>query len=55
MPRTTAPLARPRRYTDHARTGHDHQFGGNVTRAERSTADVDFRTDLVRLAAGGKG
>jgi FMN reductase len=33
--------------------GYQHQFGGNATRAERSIADVDFDTDLMRLAAGG--
>ncbi|WBQ03162.1 CE1759 family FMN reductase [Kribbella sp. CA-293567] len=34
-------------------SGYQHQFGGNATRAERSVADVDFDTDLMRLAAGG--
>jgi len=33
--------------------GHQHQFGGNASRAERSDADVDFDTDLMRLATGG--
>jgi FMN reductase len=32
---------------------HQHQFAGNATRAERSIADVDFTSDLMRLAAGG--
>jgi len=34
-------------------SGYQHQFGGNATRAERSVADVDFTTDLMRLATGG--
>jgi FMN reductase len=34
--------------------GHQHQFGDNATRAQRSTEDVDFDTDLMRLAAGGR-
>jgi FMN reductase len=33
--------------------GYQHQFGGNATRAQRSVDDVDFSTDLMRLAAGG--
>jgi FMN reductase len=33
--------------------GYQHQFGGNATAAERSIDDVDFDTDLMRLAAGG--
>ncbi|MFF4761434.1 CE1759 family FMN reductase [Streptomyces sp. NPDC001292] len=33
--------------------GYQHQFGGKATRAERGVADVDFSTDLMRLAAGG--
>ena len=33
--------------------GYQHQFGGNATRAQRSADDVDFSTDLMRLAAGG--
>jgi FMN reductase len=32
---------------------HQHEFGGNATRAERTAADVDFETDLMRLATGG--
>ena len=32
---------------------YQHQFDGNATRAERTAADVDFDTDLMRLAAGG--
>jgi FMN reductase len=38
---------------DHAWSGYQHQFAGNATAAERSVADVDFDTDLMRLAAGG--
>ncbi|MCL2728725.1 MAG: NAD(P)H-dependent oxidoreductase [Actinomycetia bacterium] len=38
---------------DTAWTGYDHRFGGHATRAERSADDVDFSTDLMRLAAGG--
>jgi FMN reductase len=33
--------------------GYQHQFNGNATRAERGVTDVDFDTDLMRLAAGG--
>ncbi|MFF4442571.1 CE1759 family FMN reductase [Streptomyces sp. NPDC001621] len=33
-------------------SGYDHQFSGNATRAERSLDDVDFTTDLMRLATG---
>jgi FMN reductase len=32
---------------------YQHFFGGNATRAERRVGDVDFDTDLMRLAAGG--
>lgn len=32
---------------------YQHQFGGNATRAEHGAEDVDFDTDLMRLAAGG--
>jgi FMN reductase len=31
---------------------YDHQFGGNATRAQRPLDDVDFTTDLMRLATG---
>ncbi|MDQ4504382.1 CE1759 family FMN reductase [Sinomonas sp. ASV322] len=34
--------------------GYQHQFGGSATRAERGIDDVDFDSDLMRLAAGGK-
>jgi len=33
--------------------GYQHQFAGNAAQAERSAADVNFDTDLMRLAAGG--
>lgn len=33
--------------------GYQHQFGGNATRAQRSLKDIDFDTDLMRLATGG--
>jgi FMN reductase len=33
--------------------GYQHSFAGNATRAERTAADVDFDTDLMRLARGG--
>lgn len=32
---------------------HRHQFGGNAEGAPQSISDVDFSTDLMRLAAGG--
>jgi FMN reductase len=38
----------------HAWSSYQHQFAGNATRAERSTADVDFDSPLMRLAAGGR-
>lgn len=39
---------------DTAWKGYDHRFGGAATRAEHTAEDVDFSTDLMRLAAGGK-
>jgi FMN reductase len=33
--------------------GYQHQFAGNSTRAERTVTDIDFDSDLMRLAAGG--
>ncbi|WP_210583206.1 CE1759 family FMN reductase [Streptomyces sp. GESEQ-35] len=33
--------------------GYQHAFGGNATRAEHSIEDIDFDTDLMRLATGG--
>jgi FMN reductase len=41
------------RIADRAWTGYQHQFAGNATRAARTTADVDFNSPLMRLAAGG--
>jgi FMN reductase len=38
---------------ERAWTGYQHQFAGNARRAERSAADVDFESPLMRLAAGG--
>lgn len=43
----------PRQIADDNWSGYQHQFAGNATRAERTAADVDFSTDLMRLAAGG--
>jgi len=43
----------PRQIADENWDGYQHQFAGNATRAEQSVADVDFDTDLMRLAAGG--
>ena len=34
--------------------GYQHHFGGNAARAERTVEDVDFTSDLMRLAAGGR-
>jgi FMN reductase len=42
-----------RQIADENWDGYQHQFAGNASRAERSVADVDFDTDLMRLAAGG--
>jgi len=33
--------------------GYQHQFAGNATRSDRGAADINFDTDLMRLAAGG--
>ena len=41
------------RIADRAWSGYQHQFAGNATRAARTTADVDFDSPLMRLAAGG--
>ncbi len=38
---------------DSAWTGYQHQFAGNATRSDKAASDVDFSTDLMRLAAGG--
>jgi FMN reductase len=42
-----------RAIADEAWGGYQHQFGGNATRAERNSTDIDFDTGLMRLAAGG--
>ncbi len=42
-----------RQVAERAWTGYQHQFAGNARRAERSAADVDFESPLMRLAAGG--
>lgn len=39
---------------DQAWSGYQHQFGGNASRAERTSDDVDFDSPLMRLAAGGQ-
>ncbi|MFF4693086.1 CE1759 family FMN reductase [Streptomyces sp. NPDC001307] len=41
-----------RQIADSNWSGYDHQFGGNATRAQQSLDDVDFTTDLMRLATG---
>ena len=40
---------------DRAWSGYQHQFAGNAARAERTAADLDFDSPLMRLAAGGRG
>jgi FMN reductase len=35
-------------------SGYQHRFSGNATNADRSVADIDFSTDLMKLAAGGR-
>jgi FMN reductase len=42
-----------RSIADSAWDGYQHQFSGNATRSERTASDLDFSTDLMRLAAGG--
>lgn len=42
-----------REIADRNWSAHQHEFGGNATRAERSGADIDFDSDLMRLARGG--
>ena len=43
-----------RQITDRQWSGYQHEFAGNATRAERTTADIDFDSPLMRLAAGGR-
>jgi FMN reductase len=38
---------------DDAWSSYQHQFAGNAGRADRTAADVDFDSPLMRLAAGG--
>ena len=42
------------RVADCAWAGYQHQFAGNASRAERTAADIDFDSPLMRLAAGGR-
>jgi FMN reductase len=36
--------------TDRRWSGYQHEFAGNATRAERTTADIEFDSPLMRLA-----
>lgn len=38
---------------DQAWQSYQHQFGGSVARSEQAAEEVNFDTDLMRLAAGG--
>ncbi len=51
---TLVRIGAAREIADDDGDGYQHQFGGNATRAERTADDVDFDTDLMRLAAGGR-
>jgi FMN reductase len=42
-----------RAITDAAWHNYQHQFAGNAAKADRSASDVNFNSDLMRLAAGG--
>jgi FMN reductase len=42
-----------REIADRNWSAHQHEFGGNATRAERGSDDLDFDSDLMRLARGG--
>jgi FMN reductase len=42
-----------REIADRNWAAHQHEFGGNATRAARTGVDVDFDSDLMRLATGG--
>jgi FMN reductase len=44
----------PRDIADQNWAGYQHEFAGNATRADRAVADIDFDSDLMRLAAGGR-
>jgi FMN reductase len=39
---------------DDAWSSYQHQFAGNAGRADRTAADLDFDSPLMRLAAGGR-
>jgi len=39
---------------DDAWSSYQHEFAGNASRADRTAADVDFDSPLMRLAAGGR-
>jgi len=39
---------------DSAWSGYQHHFAGNARRADRTAADLDFDSPLMRLAAGGR-
>jgi FMN reductase len=39
---------------DHSWSSYQHQFAGNASRADRTAADLDFDSPLMRLAAGGR-
>ena len=39
---------------DKAWSGYQHSFAGNASRAEQTSADVDFDSPMMRLAAGGR-
>jgi FMN reductase len=43
-----------RQVADGAWSSYQHQFAGNATRAERTAADIDFDSPVMRLAAGGR-
>lgn len=39
---------------DQAWSSYQHQFAGNASRSDRTAADIDFDSPLMRLAAGGR-
>jgi len=43
-----------RQVADDAWSSYEHHFAGNAGRADRTAADVDFDSPLMRLAAGGR-
>lgn len=44
----------PRHIANDNWAGYRHNFAGQATRADRAATDLDFSTDLMRLAAGGR-